>query len=80
MALWAQWGVLRNSDAVVDVTKLKNNTLLQMLNFPYGQYAVTAENIELMEKGIIDPKDFYSHVKSVEDIQEVVQLVAEKRL
>lgn len=72
-------GVLRNSDAVVDVTKLKNNTLLQMLNFPYGQYDITAENIELMRKGIINPKDFYSHVRGLDDIQEVVQLVADKK-
>ena len=71
-------GVLRNTDAMVDVTKLKNNTRLQMLNFPYGQYDITAENIRLIEKGVIHPKDFYSHVMNVEDIQEAVRLVAEK--
>lgn len=71
-------GVLRNTDAMVDVTKLKNNTRLQMLNFPYGQYDITAENIRLIEKGVIHPKDFYSHVLNVEDIQEAVRLVAEK--
>ena len=71
-------GVLKNTDAVLDVTKLKNNTLLQMLNFPYGQYDITYENIELMKKGVINPKDFYSHVKSVEDIQEVLRLVETK--
>ena len=72
-------GVLRNSDSVVDVTRLKNNTLLQMLNFPYGQYAITNENIELMQKGVINPKDFYSHVKTRDEIDEVVELVAEKK-
>lgn len=72
-------GVLRNNDCALDLTYLKNNTLLQMLNFPYGQYAITRENIELIRKGIINPKDFYSHVKSVEDIQEVVKLVADKK-
>lgn len=72
-------GVLRNTDAVVDVTKLRNNTLLQMLNFPYGQFEITNENIELMEKGIIDPKDFYSHVMGVEEIEDVVKLVADKK-
>ncbi len=34
----------------MDVTKLKNNTLLQMLNFPYHEHAATYENIELMKK------------------------------
>lgn len=29
-------GVLRNTDALLDVTALKNNTLLQMLSFPMG--------------------------------------------
>lgn len=72
-------GVLRNTDSVMDLSKMKNNTLLQMLNFPYGQFEITMENIELMRKGIINPKDFYSHVKSVEEIQEVVQLVADKK-
>ena len=44
----------------------------------YGQYDITYENIELMKKGVINPKDFYSHVKSVEDIQEVLRLVETK--
>ncbi|MFR1055667.1 MAG: zinc-binding dehydrogenase [[Clostridium] scindens] len=72
-------GVLRNTDKVMDLSKVKNNTLVQMLNFPYGQFDITMENIELMQKGIINPKDFYSHVMSVEDIEEVVRLVAEKK-
>ncbi len=72
-------GVLKNTDSVVNVSKLKNNTLLQMLNFPYGQFDITMENIELMRKGVINPKDFYSHVRGLEDIQEVVQLVADKK-
>ena len=72
-------GVLRNTDKVMDLSKVKNNTLVQMLNVPYGQFDITMENIELMQKGIINPKDFYSHVMSVEDIEEVVRLVAEKK-
>ena len=72
-------GVLKNTDAVMDVTKLKNNTLLQMLNFPYGQFDVTCENIKLMEKGVVNAKDFYSHVRGLDDIQEVVDLVETKR-
>lgn len=72
-------GVLRNTDSSLNLLELKNNTRLQMLNFPYGQYEITAENVELIRKGVIDPKDFYSHVRSVEDIQEVVQLVADKK-
>ena len=72
-------GVVRNTDSVLNISQLKNNTLLQMLNFPYGQWDVTMENIELMRKGVINPKDFYSHVRGLDDIQEVVDLVAEKK-
>ena len=72
-------GVLKNTDAVLDVTKLKNNTLLQMLNFPYGQYAITAENIELIRRGVIDPKDFYTHVRRPEEIEDVMELVRTKQ-
>ena len=32
-----------------------------------------------MRAGIINPKDFYSHVKGVEEIQEVIRLVEEKK-
>lgn len=71
-------GVLKNTDSLVDVTKLKNNTLLQMLNFPYGQYDITNENIELFQKGVINPKDFYSHVCKPEEIDKVLELVTSK--
>lgn len=71
-------GVLRSDDAALEVTKLKNNTLLQMLNFPYGQYDITGENIELIRSGFIDPKDFYTHVRGVEQIDEVLELVQKK--
>ena len=72
-------GVLKNTDAVLDVTKLKNNTLVQMLNFPYGQYEITAENIELIRSGFINPKDFYSHVRRPDQIDEVLELVKTKQ-
>ena len=49
-----------------------------MLNFPYHEYAATYENIELFKQGVINPKDFYSHVVSVENIDEVVRLVTSK--
>ena len=72
-------GVLRNTDAVLDVTRLKNNTLLQMLNFPYGQYDITAENVALIRSGFVNPKDFYTHVCKVEQIDEVLELVRSKQ-
>lgn len=72
-------GVLKNDDTMIDASKLKNNTLLQMLNFPHGQYDAVPENIELIQKGIINPKDFYSHVRKPEQINEVLDLIRSRR-
>ena len=71
-------GVLKNDDGFVNASALKNNTVLHMLNFPYGQYAICSENVKLIQEGKINPKDFYSHVKPMEEIQEVMRLVASK--
>lgn len=71
-------GVLPQKDSRVDVTRLQNNTLLQMLNLPYGEYQVMQENIRLIQAGKIDPKDFYSHVLPVEEINTCMELVCKK--
>ena len=72
-------GVVRKDDAAVDVSLLQNNTLLHMLNFPYQEYACYEENMEYIAKGLVDPKNFYSHVMPVEDIHKALQLVLDKQ-
>ncbi|MDY3619504.1 zinc-dependent alcohol dehydrogenase [Agathobaculum sp.] len=71
-------GVLRTNDLMIDTSRLQCNTSLHMLNFPYGEYAIMDETIALIESGKVDPKDFYSHVVSYNDLDEVLRLVREK--
>lgn len=72
-------GVLRNNDLMIDTSKLKNNTMLQMLNFPDGEYDIMNETIKLIEDGKVKPSDFYSHVLPWEDIEKAVELVRDKK-
>jgi len=71
-------GVLHADDAAVDLSKLKNNTLVHMLNFPYREHQCLGENLEYIRKGLIDPKDFYSHVLPMEEVGEAIRLVRAK--
>lgn len=68
-------GVLRQGDTHIDITHLKNNTMIQLLNLPFGEYAVMEENIQMIRAGKIDPRQFYSHVIPIENIQECMELV-----
>lgn len=71
-------GVLRRGDTRVDITRLKNNTMIQLLNLPDGEYAVMEENIRMIEEGRIDPRQFYSHVLPLEEIGTCLELVRRK--
>lgn len=68
-------GVLKSNDLMIDTSRLKCNTRLQMLNFPVGEYAIMDETIELIRTGVVNPKDFYSHVLPYEEISEAARLV-----
>lgn len=72
-------GVLHKNDRLLDLSKLQNNTRLQMLGFPYGEYDIMDENIELIRAGKIRPSDYYSHVLPMEQIQEARELVRSKQ-
>jgi threonine dehydrogenase-like Zn-dependent dehydrogenase len=72
-------GVLRKDDAHVDLTRLTNNTLVHMLNFPYEEYAHFEENLSYIQDGLIDPKVLYSHVMPLEDVEKAVELVLNKQ-
>jgi len=72
-------GVLKNTDCMIDVSLLKNSTMLHMLNFPYGEYTRMNENIGYIQQGLIDPKNYYSHVMHVDQIHDVIELVKSKK-
>lgn len=71
-------GVLRQDDTKIDITRLKNDTMVQLLNLPYGEYSVVEENIRMIQEGKIDPEKFYSHVLPMEEIHKCMDLVARK--
>ena len=71
-------GVLKKSDAQIDLIKLQNNTRLHMLNFPYQRMEYMDELVELIRTGKIDPKAYYSHVLPIEKISECVRLIGNK--
>jgi len=72
-------GVLKDTDCTINASQLKNNTLLHMLNFPYGEYDMMQENIEYIQKGLIDPKDYYSHVLPMDRLDEILDLVRNRK-
>jgi threonine dehydrogenase-like Zn-dependent dehydrogenase len=71
-------GVLKSNDTLIDVSKLKGNTALHMLNFPYGEYDIMPETIKMIQNGLLDPKNFYSHIVYYEDIHKAMDLVKSK--
>lgn len=72
-------GVLRNNDKLIDTTRIKDNTSVHLLNYPYGEYDILDETIALIEAGKVNPKDFYSHVLPYEKIHQAIELIQEKQ-
>ncbi len=72
-------GVLKKDDLRMNLGRLKNNTRLHMLNFPFGEYDVMDENIRLIREKKIRPEDFYSHIVPMEEIGRAMELVKTKQ-
>lgn len=68
-------GVLKKSDAMLNVTQLQNNTSLHMLNFPYRRLRFIGELSQLLKQGKLKLSDFYSHVLDASEIDECIRLV-----
>lgn len=71
-------GVLKHEDRMIDASKLKVNTALHMLNFPYGEYAIMDKTARMILDGTVNPKDFYSHVLPYTEIEQAMELVRSK--
>lgn len=71
-------GVLKNDDCIADLSRLKSNTCLHMLNFPYGEYDVLEETVNMVERGDVNPKDFYSHIVPFTEIERALTLIETK--
>lgn len=75
----ASVGVLKEKDRTVNLRDLKNNTSLYMLNYPVGEYDIMAKTVEMIRAGVIDPKDYYSHVLPYTEIQQALELVRTRK-
>ncbi len=69
------YGVLKKSHSTIDLLDLPNNVAVQVLNWPYHEYRQHAEMLDMIEKGIVDPKWFYSHVLPIDEAQKGVDLI-----
>lgn len=72
-------GVLKKDDLMMNLSRLKNNTRLHMLNFPFGEYDAMDENIRLIQEKKIVPENFYSHILPVDDIHGAMELIRTKQ-
>ena len=72
-------GVLKSDDYLLDLSKLRNNTSLHMLNFPDKRFEWLDALIKSIESGAINPKDYYSHVLPMEEIENAMELVKSKQ-
>ncbi len=72
-------GVLKKYDCEFDMRKLQNNTMIQMLNFPYGEYDIIDENVELIRTGRIKTSDYYSDIMPMDKIDEIADMVRNKK-
>lgn len=73
-------GVLKKNDLLINASRLKNNTSVHMLNFPFDEYgAAMDQNIDYIVSGKIDPADFYSHIVPIDNIHEAMELVRTKK-
>lgn len=68
-------GVLKAGDTLIDAGSLQNNTRLHMLNFPYGEYDCLPKIVAMIERGEIDPKDFYSHVVPYTQVHRAIEML-----
>lgn len=72
-------GVLKAGDTLLDVSKLKSNTRLHMLNFPSGEYDILPETTVMIENGQVRPEDFYSHVVPFTEISRAMELIVSQK-
>lgn len=72
-------GVLKKDDLMMNLSRLKNNTRLHMLNFPYGEYDAMDENIRMIQEKKILPEDFYSHILPMDEIHKAMDLIRTKQ-
>lgn len=73
------YGVLKHAKGSINMVDLPNNVLLQTLNWPYREHATHDEIVDMVHRGVLNPKDFYSHVLSLEEAPKGVELIRSRQ-
>lgn len=73
------YGVLKHATANINLVDLPNNVMLQTLNWPYREHAAHDEVVDLVQRGLLNPKDFYSHVLPMEKAAEGVEMIRSRQ-
>jgi len=73
-------GVLKSNDCMIDASKLQNNTTLHMHNFTYKRFDSLEAVLQLIQDKKLDPKNFYSHVLPLSEINRAVEMVKNKEV
>lgn len=69
------YGVHKRKKANLNLFDLPSNTCLHVLPWPYQEHRVHDEVVELIKSGKLNPKDYYSQVLPMNQIEEVVRLI-----
>ncbi len=69
------YGVLTKQMADINLFDFPNNVSLHMLNWPYGEHRAHEEVCELVEKGVLVPSRYYSHVIPMEEVENGFKMI-----
>lgn len=73
------YGVLKRSQADLNLLDLPNNTCVQVYNRPYHEYRAHTEVCEWISSAGIDLKEFYSHVLPIDEAAKGFELVKSRQ-
>lgn len=73
------YGVLKHAKANINLVDLPNNVMLQTLNWPYREHATHDEVVDMVLRGVLCPKDFYSHVLPIEEAPQGVEMIRSRQ-
>lgn len=73
------YGVLKKEQANLNLFEMANNSSLHLLTWPYDEHRVHDEIVAMIQKGILDPKDFYSHVLPLSEIHTAIEMIKQRK-
>lgn len=69
------YGVIKPQGRMLDLLKIPDHVAIHKLTFPYKEHVVHNEIVEMIVRGRIDPKDYYSHVVPMEEVERGIGMI-----